>query len=317
MFSIILSMTPKSGDWPGFNELLPHFFINLVWAVTIFYISYFYLIRYFEKSQFSKYMLFSVIISLIISALFFLIHKYIFRPFDLFDYRIVVPPIAGTFIIAQCGCLVRGFENWFTGIRLKSEIENRNLRNELKLLKSQINPHFLFNTHNNIDTLIGKAPADASKYLIALSDMLRYMIYEATSDFVPLEKETEYLKRYISLQQIRYKKNDFVRIDFAESIGNTTVAPMLFLPFVENAFKYSCNSESIPVIEILMRVEAVTLYFRCKNQYDPDKSKSSELNGGVGLENVKRRLALLYPQKHVLHITKNRNTFMVDLTLNL
>jgi len=315
LFSTLMSMASQPGKWPEVGTLLPHYIINLVWAVTIFYISYFYLIRYFEKSQLFKYLLLSAGLSILVSALFFPIHKIFFRSFDLLDFRVTLPPIVGTFIIAQCGCLVRGFENWFANIRLKPEIENRNLRNELELLKSQINPHFLFNTLNNIDTLIGKSPADASASLIALSDMLRYMIYETKNDFVPLEKEIEYLRRYVSLQQLRYKKDNYIRTIFFTASNETKVAPLLFLPFVENAFKYSCDSELMPVIDIRMELENGTLTFLCENHFDQDRVTTPGLNGGVGLENVKRRLALLYPQKHILQITKNQDTFRVHLTL--
>lgn len=317
LFSIVVSMMPKAGEWPRLNELPPHFFINLAWAVTIFYLSYFYLIRYFEKRQLFRYLILSLVFSIAVSVLFLLIHKLFFKAFDLLDYRFVFIPMFGSFIIVQCGCLVRGFENWFANIRLKPEIENRNLRNELELLKSQINPHFLFNTLNNIDMLIRKSPADASASLITLSDMLRYMIYEAKNDFVLLEKEIEYLQRYVSLQQLRYKKKDYVRTDFIGTNDSTMIAPMLFLPFVENAFKYSCESEIMPVIDIQIKLENNNLTFRCENRFDPDRIPTAGLNGGVGLENVKRRLALLYPQKHVLRVTKNQDTFMVDLTLLL
>ena len=315
LFSTLISMAPRPGEWPQVDALFPHFIINLIWAVTIFYISYFFLIRYFEKSQLFKYLLLSAGLSILVSALFFPIHKLFFRSFDLLDFRVTLPSVAGTFIIAQCGCLVRGFENWFANIRLKPEIENRNLRNELELLKSQINPHFLFNTLNNIDTLIGKSPADASASLITLSDMLRYMIYETKNDFVPLEKEMEYLRRYVSLQQLRYKKKDYARTAFITVNKEMMVAPLLFLPFVENAFKYSCDSEVMPVIDIRMELENGALIFFCENRFDPDRVTTPGLNGGVGLENVKRRLALLYPQKHILQITKNQDTFRVDLTL--
>jgi two-component system, LytTR family, sensor kinase len=316
LFSTIISMTPQRGQWPQVGAFLPHFIINFVWAVTIFYCSYIYLIRYFEKSQLLKYLLLSAGFSILISALFFPIHRLFFRSFNLLDYRVILPSVAGTFIIAQCGCLIRGFENWFANIRLKPEIENRNLRNELELLKSQINPHFLFNTLNNIDTLIVKSPVDASASLITLSDMLRYMIYETKNDFVFLEKEMDYLRRYVSLQRLRYPKKDYIRIFFDTVNQDAMVAPLLFLPFVENAFKHSCDSESMPVIDIRMELENGRLTFLCENRYDPDRATTSRLNGGVGLENVKRRLALLYPQKHILQITKNQNTFRVYLTLS-
>jgi len=238
----------------------------------------------------------------------------IFPSFAILDYRIFAPPMFGTFIISQCGCLIKGFENWFTNIQLKAELENRNLRNELELLKSQINPHFLFNTLNNIDALIQKSSKDASKSLIMLSDILRYMIYETKTDEVPLNHELEYMRNYIDLQQLRFRNKDYISVSFPENCNNGKIAPILLIPFIENAFKYSYNEGKLPVIEIALHCNSSSLFFHCMNYYSKENLEH-ERTGGVGLENVKRRLELLYKGKYELKITDENNIFNVDLNI--
>jgi two-component system, LytTR family, sensor kinase len=315
MLAFVISIGPKSGDWPPLSNLAPHFIVNILWAATLFYLFYFYFIRFFEKRQFVRYLLFSIILSVVVTFLFMPIHRIFFNAFAIFDYRIFGPPIAGSFIIAQCGCLVRGFENWFTDIRHKAELENRNLRNELELLKAQVNPHFLFNTLNNIDSLIEKSPKDASKALIALSDILRYMIYDTKTDQVPLSNEVAYIQHYIQLQQMRFRQPEYISFVVNESC-TVRIAPLLLLPFIENAFKYSHYSGLTPVIEIRLTCQNNILQFISRNYFLNEK-QTIERSGGVGLENVKRRLALVYPDKHRLKIWQENNIFNVDLTIEL
>jgi LytS/YehU family sensor histidine kinase len=226
------------------------------------------------------------------------------------------PTMLGTFILAQCGCLVRGFENWFTNIQLKTELENRNLKNELELLKSQINPHFLFNTLNNIDSFIQTSPEEASRSLITLSDMLRYMIYDTKSGLTPLHKEIEYINNFIQLQHIRYPEPDSIRISLPQNCSDIQVAPMLFIPFIENAFKYSINPGKLPVIDISITCTKQTLEFTCMNYFKGDETETGR-PGGVGLKNVKRRLELLYPHQYKLEISKDGCIFKVNLIIQL
>ena len=318
LFYLLMEVMPRGEVFVALQDLTPQFYINFVWAAVIFYTSYYCLIRYFEKSQLVKYLLLSITLSVLVSVIFFVFIKFFFSDFNLFDYHIFLPPMVGSFIIAQCGCLVRGFEKWFSNIQVKSEIENKNLKNELELLKSQVNPHFLFNTLNNIDSLIIKSPKDASKMLITLSEMLRYMIYETKTDAVPLQREIDYLTSYIQLQQLRFKNSDYIRFSFPEpDVSNIQVAPMLFIPFVENAFKHSCYAEPMPVIDTSLRLDGNVLEFTCVNYFDTERIPMSDVQSGVGLENVKRRLVLLYPGKHDLQIIKKSNTFKVQLTIKL
>jgi two-component system, LytTR family, sensor kinase len=315
MFAFVFSISPNPDNWPLLSNIAPHFIVNFLWAAVIFYLFYFYFIRFFEWRQFVKYLLFSFVLSIAVTFLFLPVHRIFFPSFMISDYRIFGPPIAGSFIIAQCGCLVRGFENWFGDIQQKTELENRNLKNELELLKSQVNPHFLFNTLNNIDSLIQKSPEDASKALISLSDMLRYMIYDTKTDMVPLNQEIAYIRHYIRLQQIRFRQTDYVTCSLVDNCS-ACIAPLLLLPFIENAFKYAYNTGQAPVISINLLCSDNMLHFTTKNYFNKDQ-KTIERTGGVGLENVKRRLALIYPGKHNLKIWQENNTFMVDLKIEL
>ncbi|MBN1143326.1 MAG: histidine kinase, partial [Bacteroidales bacterium] len=316
LFSLVVSYGQSVSEWKYINNLTPHFIINLLWAVTIFYLFYFYFIRYFEKRQFIRYLLFSVLLSVALTLLLLPVHRFFFPQFEMYNLRYMLPPIAGTFIIAQCGSLIRGFENWFAGIRLKDELETRNLKNELELLKSQINPHFLFNALNNIDSLIRTEPEKASDTLITLSDMLRYMIYETRADKVILDKELIYIKNYIRLQQLRFREKNYIRAALPDHCSGIQIAPMLLIPFIENAFKFAYNSGKLPVVDISLQCSNNRLLFTCQNQCRKGR-QSDEESCGIGLENVKRRLTLLYPGQHELFIFDDESSFSVDLKIRL
>lgn len=295
---------------------IPHIVINITWGLVIFYMFYFYFIKYFEKGQFVKYLIFSILASIAITIIFLPLHKLFYKSFPLFSYQYFGPPILGSFVLAQCGSLVRGFENWVVDIKIKTELENQNLKNELELLKSQINPHFLFNTLNNIDTLIHKAPNEASHSLITLSDMLRYMIYETKTDFVDLQKELNYIKKYIDLQKLRSNSDNFIQTNFPTNCENKTIAPMLLLPFVENAFKYASSTETKPAIIIKLTCTNEILLFECNNNYSETNAHKIH-SGGMGLDNVKRRLDLIYPNKYALTILDENFIFDVKLKIEL
>jgi two-component system, LytTR family, sensor kinase len=316
LFSLMVDLQRTIGSWPHISNLTPHFFVNLLWAAIIFYLFYFYFIRFFERRQFVRYLLYSIGSSVVLTLLLMPLHKFFNPHVSLFDYRFFLPPVAGTFIIAQCGSLVRGFENWFAGIQQKAELENRNLRNELELLRSQINPHFLFNALNNIDSLIRSNPDAASDSLVTLSDMLRYMIYETRSDQVPLDKEVVYIRNYIRLQQMRFRDKDYIRASFPENCCGIEIAPMILIPYIENAFKYARNPGKSPAIDISLQCHGDQMFFACTNYCSRERT-GGDIPGGFGLENARRRLALLYPRKHELAIFDEDSVFRVELKIQL
>jgi len=210
--------------------------------------------------------------------------------------------------------VMRGFIHWYNDIRVKEELEQKNLQSELALVKSQLNPHFLFNTINNIDVLIEKDQQKASLYLNKLSDILRFLLYETSAETVTLQKELEYIGKYIDLQKIRYSNTNFVQYSVEGDPGDLRIATMLFIPFIENAFKHSVHRKKDAGIIIRISISNEAIIFYCVNHYT-DAPLMAEEAGGLGNELIQKRLQLLYPQKHELSISKEPGSYKVQLTI--
>ncbi|QKJ28738.1 histidine kinase [Mucilaginibacter mali] len=211
---------------------------------------------------------------------------------------------------------MRGFFNWIAERRQRQQLERKNLEAQLALLKAQINPHFLFNTLNNIDVLIEKDPQKASVYLQKLSGILRFMLYENTDEKIPLSKEVAYINEYIELQKIRTANPDFIQFTVQGNTGHTLVAPMLFIPFIENAFKHSTNKKIDKGISVAIKSDKDQIKFTCVNVYDEAAMQTQE-HSGLGLELIQNRLDLLYPNQYRLDLDKTSDLFSVTLTINI
>jgi two-component system LytT family sensor kinase len=217
---------------------------------------------------------------------------------------------------AVAACLIRGFINWYADIRYKKELERKNIETELALLKAQINPHFLFNTLNNIDVLIEKDAPRASIYLKKLSNILRFTLYESPVEQIELKQEVNYIEQYIELQKIRTANPDYVKLKVSGNLDNRQIAPMLFIPYIENAFKHSTNKKISNAIEIGICVLSSTVTFTCSNAYD-QSTALKQPHSGLGLELISNRLNLLYKDAYVLNITQADERFTVTLAINL
>ena len=198
-------------------------------------------------------------------------------------------------------------------------IKNRNekLQTELKLLKSQINPHFLFNSLNNIYALSVINSDKTQQSISYLSDMLRYVLYECDQELVPLKKEIAYIENYIKLFSLKSSKTYPIKTKYNILEEEAQIAPMLFIPYVENALKHS-NIEKVTGTFIDMKMTSNTkeLFFEIANNI-PNQSLAKDKVGGIGIENVKRRLAILYPERHQLEIIRKKGIFKVTLRLDL
>lgn len=212
--------------------------------------------------------------------------------------------------------VIRGFIAWFEEIKLKEELANKNFEMELALIKSQINPHFLFNTINNIDVLITKDAAKASDYLNKLSDILRYMVYETKAEKIPLVTELEYIEKYLELQRIRTVNPDYVNLSISGAASDLTIAPMILFPFIENAFKHTENRKNAHSIRIRVSIEKDKLIFECENSYQTNESQKPDF-GGLGNQLIQKRLNVLYPGRHWLEIKKDEKNYRVKLSLDL
>ncbi|HUQ96768.1 MAG TPA: histidine kinase [Chitinophagaceae bacterium] len=187
---------------------------------------------------------------------------------------------------------------------------------ELNFLKSQINPHFLFNSLNAVYFLIDKKNTTARSALHRFSEMLRYQLYECNGDRIPIEKEILYLKDYVGLQQLRLE-NTTVHFDCAPEVQQFSIEPLLLIPFVENSFKHLShyNKEKENEIKITIKKEQNLMHFAVQNTTEEPEKRASE--NGIGLTNVKRRLALLYPAKHTLQVHRTGNRFFIHLQISL
>ncbi len=207
---------------------------------------------------------------------------------------------------------------WFYQRELVQKIRNEQLATELQYLKSQMNPHVVFNTLNLIYGSIHKTNPVARQLVVQFSDLLRYQLYECNAEKVGIEKEIEYLQNYINLQRLRKNDNLKVEVNFHQDIQGILIAPLLFSPFVENAFKFvSDHVNALNMIDIQMFIEEGALVFLCKNTKTEKQMKPQSSPGGIGIANVKRRLDLLYPRCYELEIRETNELFDVFLKINL
>ncbi len=225
--------------------------------------------------------------------------------------------IVMTFIGSICGMIalvLKGFITWFNEIKLKELLREKNYEMEMALIKSKLDPHLLFNTINNIDALILKDAFAASDYLNKLSDIMRFMLYETKADTILLSKEIEYIDKYIALQKIRTANENYAHFTVTGSTGNKLIAPMVFIPFIENAFKHTNNKKLENAITINIFIHAETIQLVCENRFDA-KLTVKQFDSGLGNELIQKRLNLLYPEKHILHVYKTNDLYSVNLTI--
>ena len=213
-------------------------------------------------------------------------------------------------------------KNWIQSRRRQQELEKEKSETELKFLKSQMNPHFLFNTINSIFVLIHKNPVMASESLAKFSDLLRYQLYECNEHQIPLSQELGYLENFIELQELR-EDHDRIHLQLkmdTYTADNHTVAPFVLIPFIENAFKHvSRRSDQNNWIKMKLHFDHHQLHFSIVNSISSTHHASTQAvkHSGIGLQNVKRRLALMYPGTHELIIQQDQDQFEVNLKLVL
>jgi hypothetical protein len=225
--------------------------------------------------------------------------------------------IVMTFIGMVCGIValvIKGFITWFNEIKLKEALKEKNHEMELALIKSQLDPHLLFNTINNIDALILKDTVAASDYLNKLSDIMRFMLYETKPDQILLSKEIEYIEKYIALQKIRTANSNYVHFTITGNADGKQIAPMIFIPFIENAFKHTNNKKLENAISIDISVKTREIQFRCENKFD-SKPSVKQPDSGLGNQLIQKRLHLIYPEKHILQVNKTDDLYSVNLTI--
>lgn len=288
----------------------------LLTGLFVFYSHFFILTRYFNKRIYRTYFLCLIGILLLGPLPFMLFlapEKLATWLHFLTYYGAVMGTVVLIFIILSL--LARVIQNLIFNTVKKEQLEKQAINAELDYLKSQINPHFLFNTLNNIHTLVYTQAPVAAEAVMRLSSLMRYMIYESNAFTVSLSLELNYLKDYIGLQQLRYEKTPVVDFQVKGETENCQIAPLLFIHLLENAYKHSPAQLEPGSIKVRVAVNENILLLQLQNPIGNKRDNLLEKTGGIGLPNVQKRLQLLYPNQHSLNITKTDKVFKVELKI--
>ncbi|MEM6628040.1 MAG: sensor histidine kinase [Bacteroidota bacterium] len=294
--------------------------VGIIPPVLSFYGHYLYLFSaYLQKRKIFQTIIFSLLLSIFsIGIGFSTIYLGSKEAFGCvtFGFR-----YAGSFTLLLCtifgviALMLRGFLTWYEELKLKEELLEKTHKMEMALIKSQLDPHFLFNTLNNIDVLIEKDPTQASTYLKKLSDIMRFMLYHTKGEEIPLTRELDYIDKYIELQKIRTANPDYVSYNLQGDPTGRKVAPMVFIPFIENAFKHATNKKVDHAVDIDIHIKSEFILFTCQNVFDPDKIPSAGEHG-LGNDLIEKRLSLLYPEHHTLKVHKTYDLYLVELSIH-
>ena len=296
------------------GNILSNFIVVFIGAFgfyTVYYLIAPYILR---KAKAIKISL-GIIALLLLPAIFLYVLRFFFQEIDQISFFIAYPILV---LFSIIGAL---FRVWKYG-RIKNmenaQLERKTLETQLNLLKSQINPHFLFNTINNIDVLIESKPKVASDYLRKLGDLLRFMLYRVNEeDKIPLEDEIEYLRKYIDLQKIRSINPNFVNFTIEGNPSSIPIAPMIFIVFVENAFKHVGDKKKDKAIELKMSITPNKLCFKSRNTIKKIIGDKNGKEGGIGLTSVKQRLDLIYKDYYELDIRSDGEYYETTLQIEL
>jgi LytS/YehU family sensor histidine kinase len=303
-------------------------------ALGVYFNLYFLIPRFLERGRYFEYI--SLLFITILSTAAFIVTGYYTsawlsdhtfmelygvdpeKYFHFFQINTLPSTVASTTLAMS----VKLTKNWIQSKRREQALEKEKLETELKFLKSQFNPHFLFNTINSIFVLIDKNPRMASEALAKFSDILRYQLYECNEQQIPLDQELNYLENFIELQKLR---QDHGNVEMAINTGlphtgNLVIAPFILMPFVENAFKHVSKHRDEPNwIKMNLVLRQSELHLNVSNSTSGLHNSSSAFihHRGIGLKNVRRRLDLLYPEKYSLSTDHDTDTFCVLLKVNL
>jgi len=321
--ALLLLLTVAEGTEQGFFFTLSNELINIFFYGLIVYFNLFYLIpNYLTKKRFLTYCGLLIVATIIITPLKVLVFYFKFSGYpqaqaellDNMNWYFLV-----TFFIAGCSTIFKIITDWVRHLREKQELHTQTMQSELRFLKSQINPHFLFNTLNNLYALTLKKSDKAPEIVIKLSEMMRYMLYECNEKQVPLSKEVHYIRNYLDLEMLRQGKNVEINFDVEGEVNDQKIAPLMFIPFLENSFKHGLSNQiSTGFVNIRLTVMKNDIHFFIENSKpDTPPKQDSRRSGGIGLVNVHRRLNLLYPNQYELEIVDSPKSYAVNLKLNL
>ncbi|HZL09191.1 MAG TPA: histidine kinase [Prolixibacteraceae bacterium] len=330
---IIIPLYLNSVFGGGNNHRIYEFYVHTFSAVAIFYLGYLWLVpRYFLQDKKAVYLL--VLFGFILATYFlssFITENFLSDPVRdakfVENYKKVtgvtkMPPfkVFGFFNHVLASVLISGFAMGL-GVMEKlkqnevkqKELEKEKLNSELAFLKNQVSPHFFFNTLNNIYSLIGIDGPTAQESVLKLSKLMRYLLYESEHGETLMSHEIDFMSNYIDLMKLRLSSRVELQIEFPKDFADFSIAPLLFVPFVENAFKHGVSYRDRSFITIRMEIEDDQIHFHSENSVGKSSQPEDLQHSGIGLENVRKRLGLLFAGKHELKIEQDETVFRVDL----
>lgn len=322
--ALLLILILFEGIQKGFFFTLSNEVINVFFYGIIVYFNLFYLIpNYLTKKRFLTYCGLLILATLIITPIKVIV--FYFKFYYLPDAQAELIRSKNwyflvTFFIAGSSTIFKIISDWVKHLREKQELQTQTMQSELRFLKSQINPHFLFNTLNNLYALTLKKSDKAPEIVIKLSEMMRYMLYECNEKRVLLSKEVNYLKNYLDLERLRQGKNVEINFSVQGDVSDQKIAPLMFIPFLENSFKHGLSNHiSKGFVNINLEIEdnIVNLFIENSKPDTLPLQDHQRKSGGIGLVNVRRRLNLLYPNQYQLNIGDNPKTYAVNLQIEL
>ncbi len=288
-------------------------------VILVVYTNLFFLVpRFLARKKYWWYAC-AIIITLFVGAEFYLLLfdkwvDYLFPGFYFIAYYGFWDIILYLAVFLLLTTLIKLARAWF----VVKQLEQENTENQLKALRSQLNPHFLFNSLNNIYSLSRKKDDSTPEVVLKLSDILRYVIYDSDRDEIDLKSEIEFIRKYVELQQLRLQDKNRVKLVVEGEIRKQKIAPLLFIPFIENSFKHGLatrTDDGFTDINLVGRRESI--YFRIRNNKGKPGIREKNKYQGVGIANVKKRLELLYKDRYRLEINDSKSLFEVKLEINL
>ena len=313
------------GQEQDINRIIAHFWIPLMFYAIIFYLNYFVLI---DRFLFTKKTLLFIVINLIMIALFILIKEQIEdRLFvDLIKKRSSVngsgPPFKMIIYVQMLSYMapllfsiaIKTTQRWVKTEAEHKEAANFKLQSELQHLHYQLQPHFFFNSLNNIYAMVDVSPEQAKTSIHSLSKLMRYMLYETNMELVPLSKEIEFIKKFIDLMKLRVSDKTEVNYNLPSEETGINIAPLLFISLIENAFKHGVSASKASQININMTCNDKTVLFTIENDNLPKKTEDKS-GSGIGIQNLEKRLKLLYPNRYKFNSKVENDRFLVTLEI--
>lgn len=302
-----------------FEEALYRSLASLPFLMLLFYLCYFWLI---DKLWFKKRYLFFV---LVVVGLIFCVSysKYeLFSYFALHKSKHKMPPFhafvyfdfLSNLLPVVFAMAIRYAQRNFSLEIAQKEVQAQKLQADLTQLRYQLQPHFFFNALNNIYSLIAFDPQKAQQSVHSLSKLMRHFMQNNDQKQISLAEEVDFLQQYISLMQLRLTDKTTVQVDFPKQVPQLTIAPLLFISLVENAFKHGVSATAATTLSFSLRVEGNTVIFRSENTKNP--TQESLYSSGIGIDNLKKRLTLLYPERHQYTIEEKEGKYIAQLTID-